>query len=187
MKSLDVDYIIGIHFPYIIRQKVLDVPKIGFLNLHPAYLPFNRGWHTPSWAILEGTPAGATLHFMSSDLDLGDIIAQEKVVIGPDDTANTLYRKLKSKERELFRASIPMITSLQPKRIPQKASEGTSHKSKELYNHSSREIKMDAIYQGQDLLKIIRGFTTNDFKEAAYFEEDGMKYYLQLTITPEIE
>ena len=73
-KSLDLDYIFGVHFPYIIPTEVLELPKIGFLNLHPAFLPFNKGWHTPSWAIIDGTKYGATLHFMSKKLDEGNII-----------------------------------------------------------------------------------------------------------------
>src|ERR1700694_4543671 len=64
LRSLNLDYILGVHFPYLVPESVLAVSGRGFLNLHPAYLPFNRGWHTPTWAILEGTPVGATLHFM---------------------------------------------------------------------------------------------------------------------------
>lgn len=52
LKDLNLDYIFSIHFPYIIPKNVLEIPKIGFLNLHPAYLPYNKGWHTPTWAIL---------------------------------------------------------------------------------------------------------------------------------------
>src|SRR5690606_40574828 len=48
LKELNLDYIIGIHFPYIIPTEVLKIPKTGFLNLHPAYLPYNKGWNTPS-------------------------------------------------------------------------------------------------------------------------------------------
>ena len=72
--SLNLDYIFGIHFPYIIPSSFLNIPKFGFLNLHPAFLPYNKGWHTPSWAIYDGSKYGATLHFMSEDLDSGDII-----------------------------------------------------------------------------------------------------------------
>src|SRR5690554_4846023 len=36
LQALDLDYVIGIHYPYIIPQALLELPKIGFLNLHPA-------------------------------------------------------------------------------------------------------------------------------------------------------
>ena len=39
LESLELDYIIGIHFPYIISQRILKIPSVGFVNPHPAYLP----------------------------------------------------------------------------------------------------------------------------------------------------
>ena len=61
--ELELDLILCVHFPYLLPPEVLSIPSKGCLNLHPAYLPWNRGWHTPSWAILEDTPGGATLHW----------------------------------------------------------------------------------------------------------------------------
>ena len=48
LHELQLDYIICIHFPYIVPEEVLAAPCLGVLNLHPAFLPYNRGWHTPS-------------------------------------------------------------------------------------------------------------------------------------------
>ena len=94
LADYDTDYIFGIHFPYIISKPLLSIPKVGFLNLHPAFLPYNKGWHTPSWAILDKTKYGATLHFMSNDLDAGDIIAQREIEVKPNVTANELYQSV---------------------------------------------------------------------------------------------
>ncbi len=109
LKGLDLDYIIGIHFPYLVSSEVLNIPKIGFLNLHPAYLPFNKGWHTPTWAIIEKTSYGATLHFMAQQLDNGDIIHQKICPVLPFDTADTLYRRVKEIELEVFKESFPLL------------------------------------------------------------------------------
>ena len=78
LEQLSLDYIICVHFPYIVPREILSIPKYGVTNLHPAYLPYNLGWHTPSWAILENTPIGATLHYMDECVDTGDIIHQKK-------------------------------------------------------------------------------------------------------------
>ncbi|AUC14174.1 hypothetical protein BTO06_02975 [Tenacibaculum sp. SZ-18] len=182
INSLNVDYIIGIHFPYIISNKLLNVPKIGFLNLHPAYLPFNKGWHTPSWAIIDGTPYGATLHFMSEKLDAGDIILQEEIVVSSTDTANSLYAKVLKKEYEVFVKAFDGIRSLKPTRIEQ-LSEGTSHVRKDL--ESIQEINVDKNYKGKDIINLLRGLTTNNIKESAYFVENGKKQYIQINIIPE--
>ena len=84
LRNLDLDYVIGIHFPYIVPENILAIPRFGVLNLHPAYLPYNRGWHTPSWALMENTPIGATLHFMSPGVDTGDIVHQKKLKFHPE-------------------------------------------------------------------------------------------------------
>ena len=181
IKNLEVDYIIGVHFPYIISSELLKTPKVGVLNLHPAYLPYNKGWHTPSWAIIDQNYYGATLHFMSEKLDGGDIINQEKIKVSPGDTANTLYAKVLLKEIEVFKKSFNDILSLNPTRIKQKA-RGTSHSKKNL--ESIQEIDLSKKYLAQDLINLLRGLTTNKIEEAAYYSVGGIKYQIQVKITP---
>ncbi|MBC5995064.1 formyltransferase family protein [Pontibacter cellulosilyticus] len=183
--DLQPDYIIGIHFPYIIRKEVLEIPQVGFLNLHPAYLPFNRGWHTPTWAILDGTPIGATLHFMSEELDAGDIIHQSELRVLPNDTANSLYRRLKDLELSVFKEALPLILSLEPLRKVQDLSLGTSHNRKDLFKPEVQKIMLEEEYKAKDLLDKLRGLTTNSLAEAAYFEENGKKYRVQVQIIEE--
>lgn len=179
IKPLEVDYIIGIHFPYIISENLLNIPKIGFLNLHPAYLPFNKGWHTPTWAILDKTPYGATLHFMSKELDAGDIVHQEKIIVSETDTANTLYKKVLKKEFEVFENAFDMLITLKPKRIKQ-TEIGTSHLKKDLI--SIQKIELEKSYTGQELINLLRGLTTNNIKESAYFIKNEKKHHIQVTI-----
>lgn len=179
LNSLDLDYIIGIHFPYIISEDLLSVPKVGFLNLHPAYLPYNKGWHTPSWAIIEGTSYGATLHFMSEKLDAGDIIYQEKVEVTKGDTANSLYQKVLEKEFEVFEKSFETLLSLNPTRIKQ-LEQGTSHVKNDL--KAIQEIDLNKNYKGEELINLLRGLTTNNIEESAYFVEAGKKYYIKVNI-----
>jgi methionyl-tRNA formyltransferase len=185
LRSLDLDYLIGVHFPYIVPDPVLEITRIGVLNLHPALLPYNRGWHTPSWAILDGTPIGATLHFMDSGLDTGDIVAQVELEIRPEDTAHTLYGRLLALEIELFRTAWPLLASESPPRQPQAAEEGSSHRRADLASDLVRRLDLEAVTPVKDLLRTLRALTTNDPGEAAYFEVDGRRYTVQVTITPE--
>lgn len=183
LKKYELDYIIGIHYPYIISKELLDKPKFGFLNLHPAYLPFNRGWHTPSWSILDSTPAGATLHFMSENLDMGDIIHQERIDISLTDTANSLYQKLKQLELKVFVDAFDDIVNNDISRIKQNSDTGTSHKKKELFDKKISKIDFDKTYKFEELFDRMRALTTNDISEACYFEKDGKKYRIQISIT----
>jgi methionyl-tRNA formyltransferase len=186
LSSLNLDFIIGIHFPYIVPEEVLAIPKIGVLNLHPAYLPFNRGWHTPSWAILDGTPIGATLHFMDMGVDTGDIIYQKEVVVSPADTAHTLYQKLKACEFETFCEAWPSIADGTYERKSQDGLVGTEHKRSELFTQEIQELSLDDTIPVGQLIRRLRALTTSDVSEAVYFSENGKRYRVQVSITEDV-
>jgi len=179
LSSLELDYIFGIHFPYIIPAEILAIPKIGVVNLHPAFLPYNKGWHTPSWAIIEGCPYGATLHFMEEALDEGDIIHQKKMDVYPIDTAHSLYKRVLKLEEEVFYESFDSLLALKPNRIKQ-LHKGTSHQKKEL--KALREICISENSNAIDLINKIRALTTNDQNESAYFILDGKKIGVQINL-----
>jgi methionyl-tRNA formyltransferase len=180
LERLKPDYIIGIHFPYIVPEAVLKIPVEGVLNLHPAYLPFNRGWHTPSWAILGGTPYGATLHFMDEGIDSGDIVQQKEISISPDDTADKLYKKVLELEIELFKEAWPLLATKNYKRHPQKKDSGTVHIKSDL--SLMQQIDQDEMIRAGDLIRKLRALTTNNIYEAAYFQKDNKRYRIQINI-----
>lgn len=183
--SLDPDYIICVHFPYIVPKPVLDLPRIGVLNLHPALLPYNRGWHTPTWAILEGTPYGATLHFMSEELDAGDIIHQKALSILPEDTADSLYQRVKQLELEVFREAWLSLMKGSPPRLAQDLASGTFHKREDLFSPKIQQINLDETIRAGELINRLRALTTNRVDEAAYFVLGGKRYRIQVRIVPE--
>lgn len=180
LKEVKPDYIICVHFPYIIPKEVLEIPRHGVINLHPAYLPHNRGWHTPSWAIWEGTPYGATLHFVDEGIDTGDIIHQKQIEILPDDTADSLYQRVKRLEFEVFQEAWPSIVSHIYTRKPQSPKEGTKHRRADIA--SIQPVDLNAQVKAGDLIRLLRALTTNNIKESAYFEADGKRYRMQLRI-----
>ena len=182
LADYDTDYIFGIHFPYIISKPLLSIPKVGFLNLHPAFLPYNKGWHTPSWAILDKTKYGATLHFMSNDLDAGDIITQTEIEVKPSLTANELYQSVLEVEEQLFKDAFTNLLTLKPTRIKQ-VKEGTSYSKKDLAK--VQEIDLSEEIFALDLIDKLRALTTNNIDEAAYFIVDEKKYRVQVNIIPE--
>ncbi|CEG12900.1 Formyl transferase [groundwater metagenome] len=185
LRNLNPDYIICVHFPYHIPKEVLDIPKEGVLNLHPAYLPHNRGWHTPTWAILEGTPYGATLHFMDERIDTGDIIHQKQIEIMLEDTADTLYHRVKKVEFEVFKEVWQDIASKNYTRKHQPTEGLSAHKKTDIEPIQFIDLKEKVI--AGDLIKLIRALTTNNLKEAAYFKINNKKYRIQIHIIPEKE
>lgn len=181
LKDINPDYILAIHFQFIIPIEVLDIPNHGVVNLHPAYLPYNRGWHTPSWAIWEQTPYGATLHFMDDKIDAGDIIARQKVTKSPGDTADSLYAKAKKAEFELFKQTWPELSSFDYTKDKQSESQATTHRKSDI--EEIREIELDEQFKAETIIRKLRALTTNDVNEAAFFEQDGDRYLVQVDIT----
>jgi methionyl-tRNA formyltransferase len=122
---------------------------------------------------------------MDAGVDTGDIVAQAAIEVLPDDTAHTLYARLLDLEFELFRSTWPLLASGQPPRMSQSPEEGTSHNRAELGTDTIRRLDLDASTSIGAMLKTLRALTTSDIGEAAYFEEDGTRYRVQITITPE--
>ncbi len=172
LKELNLDYIIGIHFPYVIPTEILNIPKLGFLNLHPAYLPYNKGWNTPSWAIIDQTPYGATLHFMAEELDAGDIIHQKQLRIESYDTANSLYQKTLQLEKDVFIEAFDDISNLYPNRKLQQ-NEGTSYKKSDL--EKVQQFNLEDTFVIKEFLNKLRALSTNSDDELAYYLEDNRK------------
>lgn len=183
IRDLELDFIFGIHFPYLIPQRLIQSLKYGFLNLHPSYLPYNRGWHTPSWAILTNTPIGGTLHFMNDQIDRGDIVAQKAIPIFPNDTAHSLYSRIIECEIRLFKEQWRNICNYTISRHVQQG--GSVHKKADLFNPEIQHIDLDKKYQAKTLIDKIRALTTSNIQESAYFIENGKKYHIQVKIIPE--
>jgi amino acid adenylation domain-containing protein len=92
--QLAVDYLFSIVYPKIIPPEVLALPLKGAINFHDGPLPRYAGMNTTSWAIMNQEKShGVTWHFMSAEVDEGQILKQQFVDIDPWDTSLTLNSK----------------------------------------------------------------------------------------------
>lgn len=79
----------------ILREAILDVPRHGFLNIHPSMLPKYRGVSPIQTAVLHGEErTGVTIMHLDAGIDTGDILLQESAAILPEDTSGTLTARL---------------------------------------------------------------------------------------------
>src|SRR5262249_54136223 len=62
----------------ILRNQVLNLPRLGVLNAHLALLPEIRGMSTPEWSLLCGIPLGITIHFMDTGIDTGPVLLRRE-------------------------------------------------------------------------------------------------------------
>jgi len=91
----------------ILRDQVLNVPRLGILNAHLALLPEIRGMSSPEWSLLSGVPLGITIHFMDSGVDTGPILLRREFA-GPDgcDSLSDLRNKMIAEGIELIAEAV---------------------------------------------------------------------------------
>lgn len=186
LAAAGLEMALSVHFPEIVKEPLLSLPSRGWLNVHPAYLPFNRGWHTPSWSILEGTPSGATIHRMTPDVDAGAILARRQVAVEPSDTAHTLYRRLLEAELALLMETWPTIRDSAPWPMEMNdTNAGTLHHRKDLLADRVRDFDLDAPTTARDVIDRLRALTTDRWEEAAHFTVDGKTFRARIEIQPD--
>src|SRR5699024_6899595 len=84
----------------------------GSINLHASLLPAYRGAAPIHWAIINGEKeTGCTVFFLDEKVDTGNIIAQQKVPIGANETTGELYNKLRDMGSKLLLEAINRIDS----------------------------------------------------------------------------
>jgi methionyl-tRNA formyltransferase len=92
----------------ILRQPVLDVPRLGVLNVHASLLPRWRGASPVTAAILAGdAESGATIMLVRLELDAGPMLASVRIPIAPDDTSRTLTAKIAEAGADLLVDTLP--------------------------------------------------------------------------------
>ena len=95
IKGIGPDIIIVAAYGKIIPKEILEAPKYKSINIHPSMLPRFRGPSPIQNAILSGEKeTGITIMLMDEKVDQGDILAQTKVPVHPDENAEDLSRKI---------------------------------------------------------------------------------------------
>jgi len=170
---------VSVLFDYLLDKPLIDAFPRGVVNLHPSYLPFNRGQYPNVWSIVEGTPAGVTLHYIDQQVDTGDIISQRRVNLSAADTGKTLYEKLERASFELFRETWPSLRAGTAARRAQQG-EGTYHRTRDVTSIDCIDLEKE--YRAGDLIDILRARTFPPYR-GAYFQQDGRRIYLRLELT----
>lgn len=183
LRSLEPDLGVSVLFGYRLKPPILAIPSQGCINVHPALLPYNRGAYPNVWSIIDGTPAGATIHYMNEEIDTGDILTQQAVDIEPTDTGESLYAKLEEMSFRLFRESWPLIRSGRAPRTTQPEG-GAYHGVRDI--DAVDEISLDRDYPARQLIDLIRARTFSGH-QGAHFVHEGRKVFLRLELRYEDE
>lgn len=182
IRTLEPDIVVSVGFGHLVPEEVLVVPPAGCINLHPSYLPYNRGASPNVWSIVEDTPAGVTLHYMSAEIDRGDIIARREVDSRFDDSGKSLYRRLEQAQFELFTDEWPAIERGEVSAEPQASDTGSYFSTNDFRDLCRLDPK--ATVEVKELLDRLRALTFPPFANA-HLEVDGERYYVNVDITHE--
>ena len=95
LKGIDAELYVVVAYGKILPQKILDLPRLGCINIHASLLPSYRGAAPIQWAIIDGCKkTGITTMLMDSGLDTGDILKKYEINIEDDETGGSLFEKL---------------------------------------------------------------------------------------------
>lgn len=182
VQQVDPDFIVSVGFDHLVPPEILDVPSGDAINLHPSYLPYNRGKSPNVWPLIEGTPAGVTLHSMDEEFDTGDVIAQKQVETDFSDTGKVLHQRLEDAQFELFTETWPDIESGDIKYCPQDDVDGSYHTKADFVELCKLDPNQEVSVK--TLLDRLRALTFPPF-DNAYLDINGERYYVDVEIRKE--
>lgn len=170
-------------WPKIIHEPLISLPKNGFVNTHPSFLPYNRGKHYSFWAIVEQVPFGVTLHFVDTGIDTGDIVAQTPISIDWTDTGQSLAERAREAMITLVKDTYPILKSGNIVRTPQLKDLGSFHRSQDIID--AIELKLDQSYTVHELLNLLRAKTFEGLP-GCWFEHRGRFFEISISIKERI-
>ncbi|MBU0663711.1 MAG: methionyl-tRNA formyltransferase [Proteobacteria bacterium] len=95
LKSYEPDLIIVAAYGRMLPASILELPRLGCINIHGSLLPRHRGAAPIQWAIIKGdSQAGVTIMQMDVGMDTGDILLPAAIPVAEDETAGSLFTKL---------------------------------------------------------------------------------------------
>lgn len=115
LESLRADVFVVIAYGQILSQKILDLPKLGCINVHGSLLPKYRGAAPIQWAIANGeSMTGITTMQMDAGIDTGAMLLKAELAILPEDNTDTLSNKLANLGAGLLITTLRKLESITP-------------------------------------------------------------------------
>lgn len=120
------DLLFAVSWRYLIPAAVYQRAHRGAFVFHDSLLPTYRGFSPTVWAIANGEDhTGVTLFHMADDVDSGDIVAQQRVAIGPDDSIADVLEQVTLAYLDVLQAHLPDLLSGSAPRTPQDHQQAT--------------------------------------------------------------
>ena len=171
------DLVLSIHCKQIFPLEL--VSRIPCFNLHPGLNPHNRGWYPQIFSIINGRPAGATLHLMNEEVDAGPIVAQEQVAVHSFDTSLSVYERVQEVEIELLRTCLkPLILDeLKDFQLP---APGNYNSMDDFRNIC--KLDLNAVGTLREHIDLLRALTHGNFNNAFFVDDSGNKVFVTIQL-----
>jgi methionyl-tRNA formyltransferase len=120
LRGYKADIFVVAAFGQILSKEILDMPRLGCVNIHASLLPKYRGAAPINWCIIDGEEkTGVTIMQMNEGLDTGDILTVSEVLIDKKETAESLFEKLSAAGASLIVETLPKLERGEILPIPQ--------------------------------------------------------------------
>jgi len=120
------DLVVVVAYGHILPKSILDIPRIGSINVHASLLPKYRGAAPINWAVARGeSVTGITIMRMDEGMDTGPMLHVPEMPIGEEDTAETMFSKLSNLGAEALREALRKLREGTLDETPQDAALAT--------------------------------------------------------------
>ncbi len=168
IRALAPEIIVVVAYGRILPQEVLDIPRLGAVNLHVSLLPQYRGAAPVQWSVINGDrETGVTIMQLDAGLDTGDILKVARVSIGENETSGELFERVTQVGARTLLEALEELAQGRAVRTPQDHTQAT------LAPPLSKEMALFSFERdAASLHNLIRGLNP---WPVAYFMYDGKK------------
>ncbi len=153
IRALQPDLIVTAAFGQILPKSVLELPKLGCINIHASLLPKYRGGAPIHYAVMNGDAVtGVTIMYMAEGLDTGDMISKIEVPIEDSDTTGTMFDKLSLAGAKLLEETLPDLLAGRVQPVPQNDAEAVYSP-----NITREQERIDWTKPAMQLWNLVRG------------------------------
>ncbi|MBV8155797.1 MAG: methionyl-tRNA formyltransferase [Candidatus Eremiobacteraeota bacterium] len=139
----------------VLPQALLDLPRLGSLNVHPSLLPKYRGATPIQTALRNGdAETGVTIMLMDAGLDTGDVVSSERVTIGPDETYGELHDRLARLGADLLAGAVAIASERDF--LPHAAQRGEPVLTKPI---AKDDLVVDLAWPAQRVVDAVRAYS----------------------------
>ncbi len=173
LKAMEPDIIVVVAFGQILPKSVLDIPKLGCVNVHASLLPKYRGAAPIQWAVIDGeTKSGVTTMMMDVGLDTGDMLLKSEIDLDPKETGDSLHDKLAAMGGDLLEKTIEGLVA--GTIVPEKQDDALAGKYAKMLDKEMGKI--DFTKSAVEIERLIRGL--NSWPSAyTYFNGKTLKIW----------